>query len=133
MPDSFGFIVHAEKSVFAPTKCMEYLGLIINSENMIKSLSDVKKQKIKSLCTTVLNKDFQVIRKVASLLGKIYSFFCSSIWPLALLSIKKWQNPSLDMKNIKVISIRKRSYPQLGMMAYIGGLIVSLQLSMQFR
>ena len=75
MLDSFGFIVHAEKSVFAPTKCMEYLGLIINSENMIKSLSDVKKQKIKSLCATVLNKNFQVIRKVASLLGKIYSFF----------------------------------------------------------
>ena len=54
---------------------MEYLGLIINSENVIKSLSDVKKQKIKSLCATVLNKDFQVIRKFASLLGKIYSFF----------------------------------------------------------
>ena len=42
---------------------------------MIKSLSDAKKQKIKSLFTTFLNKDFQVIRKVASLLGKIYSFF----------------------------------------------------------
>ena len=53
---------------------MEYLGLITNSENKVKSLSNVKKQEINSLCTTVLNKDFQVIRKVASLLGKMYSF-----------------------------------------------------------
>ena len=38
--DSPGFIVHPEKSVFAPTKCMEYIGFIINSENMTISLSE---------------------------------------------------------------------------------------------
>ena len=68
--DSLIFIVHT-----APTKCMEYLGFIHNSENMIISLSDVKKQKIRYLCTKILNEDFLVIWKVASLLGKISSSF----------------------------------------------------------
>ena len=54
---------------------MEYLGFIINSENIITSLSDVKKQKIRSLYTNILNDDFPVIWKVASLLRKIYSTF----------------------------------------------------------
>ena len=75
MLDSLGFIVHPEKSVFAPTKYMEYLGFIANSENMIRSLSDVKKQKIRSLRTIILNEHFPVIREVASLLEKIYSSF----------------------------------------------------------
>ena len=43
--DSLRFIVHPEKSVFVPTKCIEYLGFIINSENMTISLSDRKKGK----------------------------------------------------------------------------------------
>ena len=41
--DSVGFIVHPDKSVFTPTKCMEYLSFTINSENMTISLSDVLK------------------------------------------------------------------------------------------
>ena len=49
--------------------------IIINSENIITSLSDVKKQKIRSLCTNILKDDFPVIRKIASLLGKIHSSF----------------------------------------------------------
>ena len=96
---------------------MEYLGLITNSENKVKSLSNVKKQEINSLCTIVLNKDFQVIGKVASLLGKMYSF--------SAVQFVRWhywalQNPSLHMKNrrvISIISIGDLSYPHLGMIA----------------
>ena len=73
--DSPGFIVHPEKSVFVPTKCIEYFRFIINSENMTISLSDIKKEKIRSLCTEILNEEFPVIRTVASLLGKFSSSF----------------------------------------------------------
>ena len=71
MLDSLGFIVHPEKSAFAPKKCMEYHTFIINSENMTISSSDVKKQNIGS-CAEILNENFPVIRKVASILGKIF-------------------------------------------------------------
>ena len=40
---------------------------------MTISSSDVKKQNIGS-CAEILNEDFPVIRKVASILGKIFSF-----------------------------------------------------------
>ena len=73
--DSLGFIAHPEKSVFVPTKCIEYLGFIINSENMTISLSDIKKEKIRPLCTEILNEEFPVIPTVASLLGKFSSSF----------------------------------------------------------
>ena len=42
---------------------------------MIISLSDLKKQKIRYLCTEILNEDFPIIWKVANLLEKISSSF----------------------------------------------------------
>ena len=42
---------------------------------MTLSLSDIKKEKIRSLCTEILNEEFPVIRKVAGLLGKFSSSF----------------------------------------------------------
>ena len=43
--ESLGFIVHPEKSLFVPTRCIEYLGFVLNSQSMTNSLSDVKKEK----------------------------------------------------------------------------------------
>ena len=42
---------------------------------MAISLSDIKKEKIRSLCTEILNEEFPVIRTVARLLGKFSTSF----------------------------------------------------------
>ena len=112
VPYSSEFIVHPVKSVFAPTKCVKYLGFIMNSENMTISLSDVKKQK-KSLCTDILNEDFPVIQKAASLLGKISScFFTVQFWHLhyRLLARDKHQAMKFQKANFdeKVITFSAR-------------------------
>ena len=40
-----GFLIHPDKSKFIPAKIVEYLGLIIDSENMVTFLWDQKKTK----------------------------------------------------------------------------------------
>ena len=40
--DSLGFIVHPENSDYARTKCLIYLGFVINSENIIVLWEEAK-------------------------------------------------------------------------------------------
>ena len=40
-----GFVIHPDKSKFIPSKIVEYLSFIIDSEKMITYLSDQKKTK----------------------------------------------------------------------------------------
>ena len=44
------FTIHPGKSLFVPTRCIEYLSFVLNSQSMTIFLSDVKKGKIKSTC-----------------------------------------------------------------------------------
>ena len=39
---SFGFIIHPEKSVFHPTYTIEHLGFVINSQNMLVNVNTSK-------------------------------------------------------------------------------------------
>ena len=73
--ESLGFIIHPEKSLFVPTRCIEYLGFVLNSQSMTISLSDVKKEKIKLLCSEILEEECPKIRTIAKLLGKFTSSF----------------------------------------------------------
>ena len=41
-----GFVIHPEKSKFIPSKKVEYLGFVMDSERMVTYLSDHKKKKI---------------------------------------------------------------------------------------
>ena len=43
---NLGFVIHPEKSVFAPSQEVEYLGFITNSVTMTVRLTTVKKRKI---------------------------------------------------------------------------------------
>ena len=47
---SLGFAIHPYKTVFVPTTVMEFLGFIIDSNNMTVTLTDNKKVMIKELC-----------------------------------------------------------------------------------
>ena len=72
---NLGFVVHPEKSVFAPSQEVEYLGFIINSVTMTVRLATEKKRNIFDLCREVLLKECVSIRLVSKLLGKFTSNF----------------------------------------------------------
>ena len=68
--ESLRFIIHLEKSLFVLTRCIEHLGFVLNSQTMIISLSDVKKEKIKLLCLEILDDECPKVRTIAKLMGK---------------------------------------------------------------
>ncbi len=73
---TLGFVIHAKKSVLIPTRCLEFLGFIINSSAMTVALTSDKKQKIYNRCCNVVESiDPLTIRDVAKLLGKFSSSF----------------------------------------------------------
>ena len=63
------------KIYFVPTRCIEYLGFLLNSVDMTISLSDIKKEKIKLLCSEILKDESQRLRTVAKLLEKFTRSF----------------------------------------------------------
>ena len=73
--ESLGFIIHPEKSLFVPTRCIEYLGFVLNSQSMTVFLSDGKKEKIKLLCSEILEDECPKIKTIAKLLRKFTSSF----------------------------------------------------------
>ena len=70
-----GFIVHKDKSILVPTKKLQFLGFVIDSENMTVSLTPEKKDKLYEECMKMLSKHTVKIREVARLLGLLISSF----------------------------------------------------------
>ena len=70
-----GFIVHKEKSILVPSKKLQFLGFVIDSEKMIVSLTPEKKHKIYEECIKILSIHTAKIREVARLLGLLISSF----------------------------------------------------------
>lgn len=66
-----GFIVHPEKSVLRPVKELQFLGFILDSENMIMKLPEDKVQDITQVCVDLLNNENPSIRTVAMVIGKL--------------------------------------------------------------
>ena len=75
---SLGFVIHPEKSKFIPSKKVEYLGFVIDSERMVTYLSDHKKKKIYDKCQSISKKQDLKIRDVASFIGTLTSTFSAN-------------------------------------------------------
>ena len=71
--DRLGLTVNVEKSVFKPTRRIQFLGFIIDSESMTIALSDDRVLSIKGKCQDVLNQQQVTIRELAQLIGKLVS------------------------------------------------------------
>ncbi|VDI55641.1 Hypothetical predicted protein [Mytilus galloprovincialis] len=70
-----GFVIHEDKSVFQPSKQIIFLGNIIDSENMIITLTADKKQNLVKECKWLLQRNLAKIRDVAKVIGLIVSSF----------------------------------------------------------
>ena len=76
MFENLGFYVHPEpKSIFHPSQQIEFLGFILNSQDMKIYLTADKTAKLKKFCSKTLQQTKLTIREIASLLGKITSSF----------------------------------------------------------
>ena len=69
--DKLGFTIHPDKSCFVPTQILTYLGFILNSKEMLVSLTAEKADKLVALCTQLLNRPSAKIRECAVVLGTL--------------------------------------------------------------
>ncbi len=72
--EGLGFVIHPIKSVLIPTQCIVFLGFIINTKDMTLTLTDKKKERIKTMGIGLLHKDI-TIRMVSSFIGNLTASF----------------------------------------------------------
>ena len=61
------------KSALNPSQSLTFLGFVLNSVSMTVTLTQEKKEQLKSLCTEALSQEIFPIRFVAKVIGKIVS------------------------------------------------------------
>ncbi len=66
-----GFTINIKKSSLIPSNTITFLGFIINSREMTISLTQEKKDKLRSIAIDLVNRNHQQIREVARYLGCI--------------------------------------------------------------
>lgn len=69
--DKLGFTVHEIKSIMIPHQIMEFLGFVLNSQEMIVSPTMKKSQKIRNLCENILKAKLITLRNLAELIGHL--------------------------------------------------------------
>ena len=69
--DSLGLTVHPDKSVFTPTRVIEFIGFVLDSVNMTVSIRRKKGEDIKLHCLRVLKNPNLSIRDFSKLTGKL--------------------------------------------------------------
>ena len=70
-----GFFINYEKSVFAPSQQIHFLGFCIDSVTMTITLPSDKKEKIKTICQEILTGTLVCIRFLAKVIGNLVACF----------------------------------------------------------
>ena len=70
---NLGFIINQKKSVMIPSQIIEFLGMIINTKEMLLSLPEKKIQKIQNKCQNLLKKQRVSILELTKLIGHLTS------------------------------------------------------------
>ena len=98
---SLGFTVHKDKSVLAPVQQIEYLGFLLNSSSMTITLTEARKQKLRSACEQALYQEYIIIRNLAKLIGIMVS--CFTAIPYGKLYYR-------DLDNLKSQALKMNGY-----------------------
>ena len=67
--ESLGFLINWDKSTIIPSKCIEYLGMMIDSDRLSFSLPAAKVRDVMEMCKKALDDGEVPLRTVASILG----------------------------------------------------------------
>ena len=71
---SFGFRIHPDKSVFLPTKSLQFLGYVLNSEEMTVCPTADKIAKFQKASSEILDKKSCSIRELVGLIGLMVDY-----------------------------------------------------------
>ena len=74
-----GFVINLKKSQIVPTQRIRILGLVIDSVKMIVTLTEEKKQKLKTLVLNLLRVNEPTIKSLAKVIGNIVFFMPAAI------------------------------------------------------
>ena len=90
--EQLGLVVNLKKSVLTPSRQMEYLGFILDSENMEIRLSLRKASSISDTCLHLMNNPTLTLRELCSLIGKLYAVnHAVALAPLQIRSLQMLQ------------------------------------------
>ena len=93
---SLGFIIHPDKSVLVPTRQIQYLGVVLDSESMTVTLTPERKADLVAVCSAAARKDHISIREVAKVIGKIVASFPAVMYgPLHYRQMEKEKKEAL--------------------------------------
>ena len=68
-----GFEITYEKSIMQPVRCLTFLGFILDSVNMIITLTPEKKEKVKSACLQIAKQSEVKVVDLAQVIGTLVS------------------------------------------------------------
>jgi hypothetical protein len=88
--ESLGFLINWDKSTTIPSKCIEYLGMIEDSERLFFSLPAAKVQDVMDMCKKALADGEVSLRKVTAILGN-FTWAIPTI-PFAQFHYRSMQN-----------------------------------------
>ena len=71
--EALGFTIHPEKSVLVTTNILIFLGFLLNSLEMVVTLTPEKASSLIKQCTCILKQENPTIRDVAKMVGKMNS------------------------------------------------------------
>ena len=92
------FVVHTDKSVLKPPKTLKYLGFILDSEQMMVTLSSEKALSIQMACWNLKDGQEFSIRELAKVIGKIVAAFpAEKLGPLHYRSLERQK--TLELKH----------------------------------
>ena len=73
--DSLNFVIHPDKTSFMPKQVIKILGFVINSVEMVVSLTDEKKDERKRITKTIISSNVITICSLAECIGKLVASF----------------------------------------------------------
>ncbi|XP_070572493.1 uncharacterized protein [Ptychodera flava] len=89
---SLGFLVNWEKSKLVPKQEIQFLGMVINSQEMTISLPQDKVNRLQVECQSLLHRDSVTVRCLSKLLGKMTATLeAVTVAPLHYRSLQKDQ------------------------------------------
>ena len=98
--DKLGLTINIPKSILEPTKIIEFVGFILNSNNMTIKLTDKKKRKISELGIELLAQESTSIRELARFIGNLVATEpCVYLAPLKFKYLEIIRNNALSKHN----------------------------------
>ena len=99
--ESLGFLINYDKSMLITTQKIQFLGLLIDSTQMLFILPETKTTSIRKACQQLVNKQRPTIREVSRVLG-LLEFCRPAVWSaplhyrqlqeLQISSLKRWSD-----------------------------------------